>query len=75
MVYAAIALPAVRDARAARLDESGVTPRPGLGRIMNLGDVVAVTADNYWTASQTLQDLIIEGRAVKPTCRQLSPTL
>ncbi len=60
MVYAAIALPVVRDARAARVDESGVTPRPGLGRVLNLGDVVAVTADSYWTASQALQELIID---------------
>lgn len=60
MVYAAIALPKVRDARAARVDESGVTRRPGLGRVLNLGDVVAVTADSYWTASRALGELSID---------------
>lgn len=60
MVYAAIALPVVRGAHAARLDESGVGQWPGLGQVMNLGDVVAVTADSYWTASQALQELVID---------------
>lgn len=60
MVYAAIELPPVQDARATKVDQSGLTKRSGLGRVLNLGDVVAVTADSYWTASQALEELSIE---------------
>ena len=60
MVYAAIALSPVRDGRAIDVDETALTDRPGLGRVLNLGDVVAVTADSYWTASQALEELSIE---------------
>ena len=59
MVYAAIALPPVRDARVVAVSETGVTPRQGLGQVVNLGDVVAVTADSYWTASRALEELQI----------------
>jgi isoquinoline 1-oxidoreductase beta subunit len=60
MVYAAIAMPPVRDARVVNVDEARLTDRPGLGRVLNLGDVIAVTADSYWTASQALEELSIE---------------
>ncbi|WP_415404655.1 molybdopterin cofactor-binding domain-containing protein [Tateyamaria sp. SN3-11] len=59
MVYATIALPPVRGATAATVDESGVAPRTGQGRVVNLGDVVAVIADSYWTASRMLDELQI----------------
>ncbi|WP_299773368.1 molybdopterin cofactor-binding domain-containing protein [uncultured Tateyamaria sp.] len=59
MVYATIALPSVRGATVASIDESGVTRRTGLGRVVDLGDVVAVTADSYWTASRALEELQI----------------
>ncbi|MEO1189085.1 MAG: molybdopterin cofactor-binding domain-containing protein [Pseudomonadota bacterium] len=59
MVYATIALPPIRDARVAAIDESGVTPRAGLGEVINLGDVVAVTADSYWKASRALEEIRI----------------
>ena len=59
MVYATIALPPVRGATTATVDESGVTQRTGQGRVVNLGDVVAVTADSYWTASRMLDELQI----------------
>ena len=59
MVYATVALPEVRDARVSSIDDGGLTPRKGLGKIINLGDAVAVTADSYWTASQALQELDI----------------
>ncbi|MDX8355025.1 xanthine dehydrogenase family protein molybdopterin-binding subunit [Cognatiyoonia sp. IB215182] len=57
MVYAAVAFPVVRDARATAIDESRLAARPGLGRVVNLGDVVAVTANSYWTASRALEEL------------------
>ncbi|MEL7080537.1 MAG: molybdopterin cofactor-binding domain-containing protein [Pseudomonadota bacterium] len=59
MVYATIALPPVRGAKATTIDERGVTQRLGLGQIINLGDVVAVTADSYWTAGRALEELAI----------------
>ncbi|MEX0370733.1 MAG: molybdopterin cofactor-binding domain-containing protein [Tateyamaria sp.] len=59
MVYAAIAFPPVRGATVASIDERDVSRRAGLGRVLNLGDVVAVTADSYWTASRALEDLLI----------------
>ncbi|MDX8346908.1 molybdopterin cofactor-binding domain-containing protein [Cognatiyoonia sp. IB215446] len=59
MVYATIALPPSRGALVASVDESGLTQRVGLGRVLNLGDVVAVTADSYWTATRALQELQI----------------
>jgi len=59
MVYAAIQLPPIRDARAVALDDGGMTRRSGLGPVVNIEDAVAVTADSYWTASMALQELDI----------------
>ncbi|MGL4239136.1 molybdopterin cofactor-binding domain-containing protein, partial [Tabrizicola sp.] len=59
MGYAAVMLPPVMGARVGAVDESGVTARPGLGRVLNLGDAVAVLADSYWTASRALEELAI----------------
>ena len=59
MVYAAIALPSVRDARATSVDESAVVGHAGLHKVINLGDVVAVTADSYWSASRAVEALQI----------------
>lgn len=57
MVYAAVALPPIRDASAVAV---GALPdRPGLGRVVNIGNAVAVTADSYWTATRALEDLDI----------------
>ena len=66
MVYAAIALAPVRDARAASVDDSAVAGRKGLGQVINLGDVVAVTADSYWTASRAVEALEIRWEGGQP---------
>lgn len=60
MVYAAIALPEVRDARAVSVNDATVRQMQGVGRIINIGDAVAVTADSYWTASRALEALEID---------------
>ncbi|MEM7490388.1 MAG: molybdopterin cofactor-binding domain-containing protein, partial [Pseudomonadota bacterium] len=60
MVHAAIALPPVRDARAASVDDGAALGRTGVDRVLNLGDVVVVTADNSWTAKRALDDLRID---------------
>ena len=57
MVYAAVALAPVQGARATAIDDTKVTPRPGQGQVINLGDAIAVTANSYWTASQALSEL------------------
>ncbi|WP_299656223.1 molybdopterin cofactor-binding domain-containing protein [uncultured Tateyamaria sp.] len=57
MVYAAVALPPIRDARVAAVDDSAALARPGVGQVVNLGDAVAVTADSYWTASRAIEAL------------------
>ena len=59
MVYAAVALAPIRDARVQAVDESGLTPRPGLGQVLVLEDAVAVPADSYWTASRALEELSV----------------
>ncbi len=59
MAYAAVLLPPVIGARVASVDEAGLTQRPGLGRVLNLGDAIAVLADSYWTASRALEELQI----------------
>jgi isoquinoline 1-oxidoreductase subunit beta len=59
MGYAAVKLSPVIGAKVASVDETGVTQRPGLGRVLNLGDAVAVLADSYWTASRALEELQI----------------
>lgn len=60
MRYAALALPAVRDARAASIDETKARSRIGVQQVVNLGDAVAVVADSYWTASKAMEDLEID---------------
>ncbi len=60
MVFAAIALPPIRDAQATSVDDSAVSGRAGVGRVVNLGDVVAVTAESYWAAKRALDDLQID---------------
>lgn len=60
MAYAALALPPVRDATAAGVDDGAARERAGVPGVVNLGDAVAVIADSYWTASRALKDLQID---------------
>ncbi|MEO0669714.1 MAG: molybdopterin cofactor-binding domain-containing protein [Pseudomonadota bacterium] len=57
MVYAAVALPPIRDARVDSVDDAAALARAGVRRVINLEDAVAVTADSYWTATQALEAL------------------
>lgn len=59
MVYAAVALPPIRDARVDSVDDAAALARAGVRQVINLGDAVAVTADSYWTATQALEALAI----------------
>ncbi|MEO0421383.1 MAG: molybdopterin cofactor-binding domain-containing protein [Pseudomonadota bacterium] len=67
MVYAAIALPEVRDARAVIEHDARARARTGVRDIINLGDVVAVVADGYWVANQALQDLTLRWEGGQPS--------
>jgi len=65
MMYGAIALPPVRDARVATV---GALPSlKGVDRAINLGDAVVVVANSYWTAQQALNalDVAWEGGQVE----------
>ncbi|PTX56863.1 isoquinoline 1-oxidoreductase beta subunit [Litoreibacter ponti] len=57
MVYAAIALPAIKDATA-----TATGPAPdiaGVDQVVNLGDAVLVSANSYWVAQRALDALDI----------------
>ncbi len=41
-------------------DEAAIQDMPGVRKVVNLGDAVAVVADGYWQASQALDRLPIE---------------
>ncbi|MXY57432.1 MAG: xanthine dehydrogenase family protein molybdopterin-binding subunit [Gammaproteobacteria bacterium] len=46
--------------RVAAVDESAVLRLPGVERVVNLGDAIAVVADGYWHANRGLAALAIE---------------
>ncbi len=46
--------------RVATLDDRAARGLPGVERIVNLGDAVAVVADGYWHANRALAALVIE---------------
>jgi isoquinoline 1-oxidoreductase beta subunit len=42
------------------IDESSIQDMPGVRKVINLGDAVAVVADGYWQAKKALDKLAIE---------------
>ena len=58
--YAAVKAAPVFGARVQRIDSASIQDMPGLRRIVDLGDAVAVVADGYWQASQALARLKVE---------------
>jgi isoquinoline 1-oxidoreductase beta subunit len=60
MVYAALAACPVLGGKVASFDASAVEKRPGVRKVVNIGEGVAVVADHYWTAKSALADLKIE---------------
>lgn len=58
--YAAVRAAPVFGARVQRIDSASIQDMPGLRRIVDLGDAVAVVADGYWQASQALARLTVE---------------
>ncbi|HEV7391249.1 MAG TPA: molybdopterin cofactor-binding domain-containing protein, partial [Burkholderiales bacterium] len=59
MVYAALAACPVLGGRVASFDGSAAQKRPGVRKVVNIGDGVAVIADHYWLARSALGYLTI----------------
>jgi len=58
--YASVKAAPVFGTRVASVDESSVQDLPGIRKVVNLGDAVAVVADGYWQAQQALDRLAVE---------------
>jgi isoquinoline 1-oxidoreductase beta subunit len=68
MLYAALAPCPVLGGKVASLDAAAAEKRPGVRKVVNIGEGVAVIADHYWTAKSALADLKIgwdEGPAAR----------
>ncbi|ANO50310.1 xanthine dehydrogenase family protein molybdopterin-binding subunit [Woeseia oceani] len=59
MKFAAVKAAPVFGARIANVRNESVQNMPGVRRIVNLGDAVAVVADSYWQAEQALARLTV----------------
>ena len=60
MKYATVKAAPVFGAVVKTVDESSIQDMPGIRKVINLGDAVAVIADGYWQATQALDQLDIE---------------
>ena len=78
MVYAALAMCPVIGGKVASFDKGGAESRPGVLKVVDIGEGVAVIADHYWTARSALADLKIqwdEGPAAKIDTASIYATL
>lgn len=60
MKYATVRAAPVFGAEVRAVDEASIQGMPGLRKVVNLGDAVAVIADGYWQAKKALDQLKIE---------------
>ncbi len=60
MLHAAIAQSPVFGGKAKSIDSSKVDNRRGIVNVINLGEFVAVVADNWWRAKEALRDVSID---------------
>lgn len=60
MLHAAIAACPVFNGKVKSIDASKVENRRGIVKILNLGDFVAVVADNWWRAKEALREVSVE---------------
>lgn len=60
MKYASVRAAPVFGTRVKTVDSESIQGMPGIRKIVNLGDAVAVIADGYWQASQALNQLPVE---------------
>jgi CO/xanthine dehydrogenase Mo-binding subunit len=77
-LYAALAASPVLGGKVATLDSSAAEKRPGVRKVVNIGEGVAVVADHWWTAKSALADLKIgwdDGPAAKLDTAAIYATL
>jgi isoquinoline 1-oxidoreductase beta subunit len=60
MKYAAVKAAPIFGGRVLSVDDSSVQALPGVRKVVNLGDAVAVVADGYWQAHKALDKLSVE---------------
>ncbi len=60
MLHAAIAQSPVFGGKAKSVDSSKIDSRRGIVKVINLGEFVAVVADNWWRAKEALRDVSID---------------
>lgn len=60
MKYATVRAAPVFGTRVKTVDSESIQGMPGIRKIVNLGDAVAVIADGYWQASQALNQLAVK---------------
>ena len=60
MQYAAIRNAPVFGAKVQSFDAAGARAKPGVTKVVNLGDAIAVVAESYWTAEQALKTVKIQ---------------
>ncbi len=60
MKYASVRAAPVFGTRVDTVDSASIQDLPGIRKIVNLGDAVAVIADSYWQASQALNRLPVQ---------------
>jgi isoquinoline 1-oxidoreductase beta subunit len=60
MKYATVRAAPVFGSQVKSIDEAFIQDMPGIRKVVNLGDAVAVVADGYWQAKQALDKLPIE---------------
>ncbi|MEI7786563.1 MAG: molybdopterin cofactor-binding domain-containing protein, partial [Betaproteobacteria bacterium] len=60
MLHAAVAACPVFNGKVRSMDASKVQNRRGIVKVLNLGEFVAVVADNYWRAKEALREVAID---------------
>jgi isoquinoline 1-oxidoreductase beta subunit len=60
MKYATVKAAPVFGGQVVSVDESSIQDMPGVRKVVNLGDAVAVIADGYWQAKKALDRLAVE---------------
>jgi CO/xanthine dehydrogenase Mo-binding subunit len=60
MMYAALAACPVLGGKVASFDASAAEKKPGVKKVVNIGEGVAVVADHYWTARKALGEVRIQ---------------
>jgi isoquinoline 1-oxidoreductase beta subunit len=75
MVYAAVAACPVFNGTVKSLDSSKIDNRRGIKKVLNMGNFVAVVADNWWRAKEALKDVSIEWDVPEKNAKISSPSL